>query len=72
MTNEGRRVSLGRRSGYARSAGRFKAACEIVFIRAALLLHLGHNAETADALSIPRKSLWEKMRKRAIAAAPLY
>ncbi len=46
----------------------YMAACENAFIRAALLQHQGHLSETAHALGISRKSLWEKMRKHAIAA----
>ena len=37
-----------------------------------LLQHQGHISETAHALGISRKSLWEKMRKHAIAAEPLH
>jgi DNA-binding NtrC family response regulator len=50
----------------------YMAACESAFIRAALLQHQGHISETARALGISRKSLWEKMRKHAIAAEPLH
>lgn len=50
----------------------YMAACESAFIRAALLQHLGHITETAHALGISRKSLWEKMRKHAIAVEPLH
>lgn len=48
----------------------YMAACENAFIRAALLQHQGHISETAHALGISRKSLWEKMRKHAISAEP--
>ncbi|MPW15514.1 response regulator [Paraburkholderia sp. CNPSo 3157] len=48
----------------------YMAACESAFIRAALLQHQGHISETANALGISRKSLWEKMRRHAIAAEP--
>jgi len=72
MTSDGRRVSHLRRKEYERSAGLFKAACENAFIRSALLQHQGHISETARALGISRKSLWEKMRKHAIAAEPLH
>jgi DNA-binding NtrC family response regulator len=41
--------------------------CENALIRAALLQHQGHVSETAQAPCIPEKSLWEKMRKYAIA-----
>ena len=50
----------------------YMAACEDAFIRAALLQHQGHISETAHALGISRKSLWEKMRRHAIAAGPLH
>lgn len=50
----------------------YMAACESAFIRAALLQHQGHISETAHALGISRKSLWEKMRKHAIAAGLLH
>jgi transcriptional regulator of acetoin/glycerol metabolism len=50
----------------------YMAACENAFIRAAQLQHQGHISETAHALGISRKSLWEKMRKHAIAAEPLH
>jgi DNA-binding NtrC family response regulator len=50
----------------------YMTACENAFIRAALLQHQGHISETAHALGISRKSLWEKMRKLAIAAEPLH
>jgi DNA-binding NtrC family response regulator len=50
----------------------YMAACENAFIRAALLQHQGHISETAHALGISRKSLWEKMRKHAISAEPLH
>ncbi|MFM0480567.1 sigma-54 dependent transcriptional regulator [Paraburkholderia strydomiana] len=50
----------------------YMAACENAFIRAALLQHQGHISETAHALGISRKSLWEKMRKHAIGAGPLH
>ncbi|AQV96452.1 sigma-54-dependent Fis family transcriptional regulator [Cupriavidus necator] len=50
----------------------YMAACESAFIRAALLQHQGHISETAHALGISRKSLWEKMRKYAIAAGLLH
>ncbi|VVD30871.1 sigma-54-dependent transcriptional regulator [Paraburkholderia dioscoreae] len=50
----------------------YMAACENAFIRAALLQHQGRISETAHALGISRKSLWEKMRKHAIAAEPLH
>ncbi|MFM0371315.1 sigma-54-dependent transcriptional regulator [Paraburkholderia aspalathi] len=50
----------------------YMTACENAFIRAALLQHQGHISETAHALGISRKSLWEKMRKHAIAAEPLH
>ncbi|MFL9921869.1 helix-turn-helix domain-containing protein [Paraburkholderia fungorum] len=53
-------------------ARRFKATCENAFTRAALLQHQGHISETAHALSISRKSLWEKMREHVIAAEPLH
>ena len=46
------------------------AACENVCIRAALLQHQGHLAETAHASCNSRKSLWETMRKHAMAAEP--
>ncbi|MGU7773292.1 sigma-54-dependent transcriptional regulator [Burkholderia sp. MR1-5-21] len=46
----------------------YMAACESAFIRAALLQHQGRISETAHALGISRKSLWEKMRRHAIAA----
>jgi DNA-binding NtrC family response regulator len=46
----------------------YMAACENAFLRAALLQHQGRISETAHALGISRKSLWEKMRKHAIAA----
>ncbi|WP_341318948.1 helix-turn-helix domain-containing protein [Paraburkholderia sp. IMGN_8] len=48
------------------------AACESAFIRAALLQYHGRISETAHALGISRKSLWEKMRKHAIAAEPVH
>ncbi len=41
--------------------------CENALIHAALLQHQGHVSETAHAPCIPEKSLWEKMRKHAIA-----
>jgi transcriptional regulator of acetoin/glycerol metabolism len=41
--------------------------CENALIRAALVQQQGHISETAHALGISRKSLWEKMRKHAIA-----
>ena len=50
----------------------YMAACESAFIRAALLQHQGHISETAHVLGISRKSLWEKMRKHAIAAGLLH
>jgi DNA-binding NtrC family response regulator len=50
----------------------YMATCENAFIRAALVQHQGHISETAHALGISRKSLWEKMRKHAIAAGPLH
>jgi DNA-binding NtrC family response regulator len=52
----------------AASLDGYMAACENAFLRAALLQHLGHISETAHALGISRKSLWEKMRKHAIAS----
>jgi len=45
--------------------------CENALIRAALLQHQGHISET-HALGISRKSLWEKMRKHAIAVKSLH
>ncbi|RKE25240.1 two component Fis family sigma54 specific transcriptional regulator [Paraburkholderia sp. BL23I1N1] len=48
----------------------YMAACENAFLRAALLQHQGRISETAHALGISRKSLWEKMRRHAIAAEP--
>jgi DNA-binding NtrC family response regulator len=50
----------------------YMEARESAFIRAALLQHQGHISEMAHALGISRKSLWEKMRKHAIAAEPLH
>jgi DNA-binding NtrC family response regulator len=48
----------------------YMTACENAFLRTALLQHHGRISETAHALGISRKSLWEKMRKHAIAAEP--
>lgn len=48
----------------------YMSACESAFLRAALFQHQGRISETAHALGISRKSLWEKMRKHAIAAEP--
>lgn len=50
----------------------YMAACESAFIRAALLQHQGRISETAAALGISRKSLWEKMRKHGIPAEPMH
>ncbi|CAG9172713.1 sigma-54-dependent transcriptional regulator [Cupriavidus pinatubonensis] len=50
----------------------YMAACESAFIRSALLQHQGHISETAHALGISRKSLWEKMRKHSIATGLLH
>jgi len=41
--------------------------CETLYIRGALLEHCGRIAETASALGISRKSLWERMRRYHIA-----
>ena len=46
----------------------YMAACEDAFLRAALMQHQGRISETAQAIGISRKSLWEKMRRHAIAA----
>ncbi|WP_019450423.1 sigma-54 dependent transcriptional regulator [Cupriavidus sp. BIS7] len=50
----------------------YMAACEGAFIRSALVQHQGHISETAHALGISRKSLWEKMRRHSIAAGLLH
>ncbi|WP_028730827.1 sigma-54 dependent transcriptional regulator [Pandoraea sp. E26] len=41
--------------------------CETLYIRGALLTHGGRISETASALGISRKSLWERMRRYKIA-----
>ena len=48
----------------------YMAACENAFLRAALMQHQGRISETAQAIGISRKSLWEKMRRHAIAVEP--
>jgi two-component system, NtrC family, response regulator AtoC len=46
----------------------FLAGCERAYISTALQQHGGRIAETAKALGISRKNLWEKMRKHQLAA----
>ncbi|MFL9959036.1 helix-turn-helix domain-containing protein [Paraburkholderia nemoris] len=41
--------------------------CETLYIKNTLVLHHGRVAETAAALGILRKSLWERMRRYRIA-----
>lgn len=45
--------------------------CETLYIRGALLEHGGRIAETASALGISRKSLWERMRRYQIAGGEI-
>ncbi|WP_233847965.1 sigma-54-dependent transcriptional regulator [Paraburkholderia sp. HD33-4] len=45
--------------------------CETLYIRGALLAHGGRISETASALGISRKSLWERMRRYEIAGDEL-
>ncbi len=47
----------------------FLASCERAFIATSLQQHRGRIADTARALGISRKNLWEKMRKLQLEAA---
>ncbi|MFZ1909424.1 MAG: sigma-54 dependent transcriptional regulator [Burkholderiales bacterium] len=47
----------------------FLAGCERAFISSALQQHRGRIAETAKALGISRKNLWEKMRRHQLGGA---
>lgn len=72
MTNEGRQFHTTVALGIDTPLEGSMAACENAFIRAALLRHRGHISETGRFLGISRKSLWEKVRKHAVAAEPLH